>query len=694
VDLAAVIEGILLAAASVGILLAAAVVCYQFRVIRERSRALAAREAAARATHARLEIAIDALREGFCYYDADDRIALFNEAYRRIYPEAAPMIEKGRGFEEILRYGAARGQFRQAIGRVDEWIAERLAAHRNPTGAIEQQTGDGHWLRIEERRTADGGIVGFRTDITELKLREAELRETREAAESANRAKSEFLAMMSHEIRTPMNGILAMAALVGESELAPEQRQQVAIIQQSAEALMIIINDLLDFSKLEAGRLELEIVAFDLGELVDGTLDLVRGEADAKRLELRVERAPELPARLVGDQGRIRQVLLNLLSNAVKFTERGTVTVRLQCLPSADDKIGFACTVEDTGIGIPAAQQHLLFERFAQLHRGDHMRPGGTGLGLAICRKLVDLMGGRIWVDSEPGRGSRFGFELRLAPALAQPAGALAGPAAPAPPAVAAGRPLRILVAEDNVVNQRVIQALIARLGHRCDVVANGIEAIEAIQRAPYDVILMDARMPEMDGIEATQAIRRLPAPAGAIPIFACTANVMASDAGLYLQAGMNGVIAKPIRKHELEAILAPVRPTSPGPTAEPAARAPTPRDPLGELDEDVLAELVRAIGPEAVKTIVVQLRGDVRRHLDEIAAALDRRDTGALLRPAHVLSSTLGSFGITGLAALAVEIEQACRADAAEHAASLARRLVDSADRPVAQVVAWSEAL
>jgi CheY-like chemotaxis protein/HPt (histidine-containing phosphotransfer) domain-containing protein len=438
--------------------------------------------------------------------------------------------------------------------------------------------------------------------------------------------------------------------------------------------------------------LELEIVAFDLGDLVDGTLDLVRGAAAAKGLILRIDRAPELPARLIGDQGRIRQVLLNLLSNAVKFTDRGIVTVRLRRMPAPDGKIGFACTVEDTGIGIPTDQHHLLFERFAQLQHDDRMRAGGTGLGLAICRKLVDLMNGRIWVDSEPGRGSRFGFELRLdgAPAIAGPADA------PAPPIADLGRPLRILVAEDNIVNQRVIQALIARLGHRCDLVANGIEAIAAARRAPYDLILMDVRMPEMNGIEATRAIRLLPAPAGEIPIFACTANVMASDADSYLEAGMNGVIAKPIRKPELAAILTRVRPVAAAPARmlEPSSSEPAPADLPDDVDADVLSELVHAIGPEAVKNIVVQLRSDVRRQLDEIAAALDRQDAPAMLRPAHVLSSTLASFGIVGAAALAVEIEQACRAGATERAAALSRRLIASADAPVAQVVAWSEAL
>jgi CheY-like chemotaxis protein len=413
-------------------------------------------------------------------------------------------------------------------------------------------------------------------------------------------------------------------------------------------------------------------------------------------LSLRSDRAPELPARLIGDQGRIRQVLLNLLSNAVKFTDRGTVTVRLRRMPAPDGKIGFDCTVEDTGIGIPVDQHHLLFERFAQLQHDDRLRAGGTGLGLAICRKLVDLMNGRIWVESEPGRGSRFGFELRLnsAPAITGPADAPARPRAPSMAVV--WRPQRIMIAEDNIVNQRVIQALVARLGHRCDLVANGIEAIAAAQRAPYDLILMDVRMPEMNGIEATRAIRLLPAPVGEIPIFACTANIMASDVDSYLEAGMNGVIAKPIRKPDLEAILTRVRPVAavPAPRLKPVPGEPAPADLPDDVDAEVLTELVHAIGPKAVKNIVVQLRGDVRRHLDEIAAALDRQDAAAILRPAHVLSSTLASFGIAAAAALAVEIEQACRAGATERAAALGRRLVASADAPVARVVAWSEAL
>ncbi len=511
-------------------------------------------------------------------------------------------------------------------------------------------------------------FTAYLRDITERRIQEAAMRQAKNLAEEAAEAKSSFLANMSHEIRTPMNAVLGLLGLLAnEDNLTAQQKAWVKTAHQSSGLLLNLINNTLDFSKIDSGKVELDFASFNLRSLIDTTINMFRPKAESRGITLSSCLGKTLPAFIEGDSGRLRQILINLVGNAIKFTHEGTINLDITLTGDSEHRfIRFA--VSDTGVGIPAGDLDKLFTEFTQLTPGGITHSEGTGLGLAISRQLVTLMDGQIGVESEPDKGSCFWFEIplvegkhcnektpgtgpsmdRIAPVSGKKYTQASRPA---------GHGARILLAEDSPANQMVALSMLKDTGYHIDTVINGKEAVESMRNLPYDLVLMDISMPEMNGMEATAVIRKLAGDKGRVPVIAMTAHAIKGDREKFLASGMDDYISKPVDKQLLLDILDKWLPEDPAATRVGNTGGPAMRD-LQMLDINTLEQLARDTSPDLMPHMLAAFRKETVKRIHVISQSLSPLAAEQLERESHSLKSSAGTFGAFDLQQLARCVE------------------------------------
>ena len=553
------------------------------------------------------------------------------------------------------------------------WQSSRLATAVRAVSRAARRVADGDFAQHLKLRTGDE----IESLADSFNVMTANLQRMHDEQRAVERMKDEFVSMVSHELRTPLNGVIGMTDLLLCAELAPQARGYAEALQRSGEVLVAIVDDILDLSKIEAGKLDLESAPLDVRRVVAEVGEFFLDRAWAKGVELSWSIADGVAVSLRGDQIRLRQVLLNLVGNALKFTEIGGIRVSVELERSTSDSYVVRFEVADTGIGIDPLARERVFQPFSQADSSTTRKYGGTGLGLPICKRLVELMGGTIGLNSQPGHGSTFWFRLPLAEATLTPDSA-ATAALSAARAAAASAPRsarRLLLVEDSWMNQQVALGMLERLGYTADLVTDGPQALDAVEQAAYAAILLDCQMPEMDGYQVAEALRRREALDGRqpVPIIALTASAMSADRERCLKSGMNDHLAKPVRIAELSAMLA---------RWAPCEVARLPREVLDPAALAEVARLQRPGRPDLVGAIVDRFQADAPGRLDALRAALARADAFAVTQYAHALKGDSRRIGGNEVGHVCAELEALAGRGELDRAAQLVDALGDALER------------
>jgi PAS domain S-box-containing protein len=617
-----------------------------------------------RRSRERFALAVEGSRDGLWDWDVTRAEVYFSPRWKAMLGYEDPEISNR--FEEWSsrlhpedRERALRTVDDYFNGRTTEYSLEHRLRHKD---------GSYRWIlaRGVAVRDAAGKIsrmAGSHADVTTRREEEEELRRAKVAAEQANRAKSEFLANISHELRTPVNGILVPTELMLNAPLLPEQRDHLKDVESSAHALLAVIDDLLAFASMETGKLRITPREFPLRSAVADALRKLTTRAHAKGLKLAWRVDPAVPDRFIGDWPRLCQVVIHLVGNAIKFTEKGEVIVTIK----RGNELLLHFEVMDTGIGVPLDKQQIIFEPFVQAD-GSTRRPyGGAGLGLALSTRLIQAMDGRLWVESAPGRGSVFQFDVPLAaiPDAAESDGVSTAAPSKLP---RLSRPLRLLIAEDNPLNQKMSVALVQKLGCSAAVAVDGAEALTALRREPFDAVLMDVQMPGMDGLEATARIRAGEEGTGLrLPIIALTAHAMKGDRERCLEAGMDAYLSKPVSFHDLYLVLADLadrmKPRSAPITAEESSRIMSEPSPPSSVYNPQVA-LTRVGGDEELlRELIEVFLSDCPKWMSDLHKAAVAGNAVDLRRAAHTIKGAVGYFGADEAGAAADRLQELGRA-------------------------------
>jgi PAS domain S-box-containing protein len=623
--------------------------------ITERKESIRALEA----SEERFKLAVRGTNDGIWDWDIRSGEVFFSPPWKSMIGYEDEELENTFASFEKLLHPDDRDR---VLKTLDDYLNTRI-----PRYAVEfrfrHKDGSWRWILARGRalRDADGRpyrMAGSHTDVTERKHDEEELHQAREAAEAANNSKSIFLANMSHEIRTPMNGVIGMSELLLGTSLNETQREYLEMLKHSADSLLDLLNDILDFSKIEAGKMELDSQEFDLHATVTETTQAMDVRAFQKRLVLLHHISPDIPQRLLGDEGRLRQILINLIGNAIKFTHKGGVTIEVDVESATADLITLHFKINDTGIGIARHMHENIFEAFTQAEASTTRRYGGTGLGLAICRDLVELMHGRIWVESQPDMGSTFHFTA----AFGRTSGISIKPRSPrVEPVITTHASMKVLIVEDGHVNQLVGARMLEKRGHLVTLASNGQEAIDFFKSDTFDAILMDVHMPGINGYEATAIIRQIEETTGThVPIIAMTANAMIGDRERCLAAGMDDYIAKPLRSAELIQVIEQFarRATKSGSAHEAAPPLPPPpRQPAEAAVFDPEAFREATGDDKLMRKLIAIFSEDSQKYLKKAEKALAAGKARPLYEAAHSLKGMIGVYAARKALRLASEL-------------------------------------